>query len=458
MNTIAPADKNVALIADYASKLRFEDLPDAVVHQCRRTIVDTFGCMLGAMHSGPAAIARKMAIRVKHPSGARVVGTDHRTLPELAAFANGVMGRYLDANDAYPGGGGHPSDVLAALLAVAETGGADGRALVTAMALSYEVYYALWVATSLREKGMDNVYYTTVAAAAGAARILGLDRARIAEAVSLAVTANVCLDSTRYGNVSMWKGCAGGNGARNAVFAALLAQEGMTGPDKSMSGAHGLEKLAGAFELKPFAADGRPFRITESTLKCFASEGHSLSPITAALALSRQISADDIQSVTIHTYHFAWDVIGREPEKWRPTTREAADHSMPYVVAAALIDGKFDDGVFAPERLQDPKIRELMDRIAVKEDPEITRRVPSGQLPCRIEIVSKSGVRRTASTDYPRGHYRNPMSDSEIEDKFRAHARRVLPEDRIGLALAALWKIDAAQNFDPVFTALKTAG
>jgi len=454
MPTSPHVDANVGLIADYAHKLRFSDLPGTVVHQCRRTIVDTFGCALGAMDAEPARIARDMAMRVGMPSGARIIGTDHRTLPELAAFANGVMVRYLDSNDAYPGGGGHPSDTIPAILAVADANGADGQTVVAAIALAYEVYYALWAATSLRDKGMDNVFYTTVAGAVGAAKVLGLDRDRIAETVSLAVIPNVSLDATRYGNMSMWKGCAGGNGARNGVFAALLAAAGMTGPEKPFSGGHGLEALTGRFTLQPFAEGQLPFRITETTLKCFDSEGHSLSPITTALKLSRQIAVDDIQAVTVYTYRFAWDVIGREPEKWRPTTRESADHSMPYVVAAALIDGSFGDEVFSPKRLQDPRIRELMDRIAVKEDPELTRQFPD-RLPCRIEIVSRSGEQKTATTDYPRGHYKNPMSDEEIENKFRSHAQRSLPAERMGPALATLWKTDSAKNLSGIFSAVR---
>ena len=164
--------------------------------------------------------------------------------------------------------------------------------------------------------------------------------------------------------------------------------------------------------------------------------------------------ADDIQAVTVSTYRFAWNVIGREPEKWRPTTRESADHSMPYIVAAALIDGSFTDAVFSPERLQDPRIRNLMDRIAVREDPELTRQFPD-RLPCRIEIVAKNGERKTATVDYPRGHYRNPMADQEIEQKFRSHAQRALPEERIGPALTTLWQIDAAQNLNSVFQSVR---
>lgn len=447
-------DRTCEAIAGYTHQLRFSDLPGEVVHQCRRTLIDTIGCALGAVGAEPVRIARGIAMRVGLPSGARIIGTEHRTLPELAAFANGVMGRYLDANDAYPGGGGHPSDAIPAILAVADTNGADGRAIVTAIAAAYEVYYALWAATSLRDKGMDNVFYTTVAGAAGAAKVLQLDRGGIAQAVSLAVIPNVPLDATRYGNLSMWKGCAGGNGARNGAFAAVLAAAGMTGPERPFEGAHGLEKLAGRFALGPFAGNGRPFRIMETTLKCFPSEGHSLSPITAALELSRQIAVEDIETVTVRTYRFAWDVIGREPEKWRPTTRESADHSMPYVVAAALIDGSFTDRVFAPERLRDPRIHALMNRITVQEDPDLTRQFPE-RLPCRIEIVSRRGERKVAAADYPRGHYRNPLSDGEIESKFRDHARRALRADRVDAALATLWAIDSARHLDPVFSALR---
>ncbi|MBI3042690.1 MAG: MmgE/PrpD family protein [Betaproteobacteria bacterium] len=446
-------DETTERIADHVAGLRFDDLPDETVHQCRRIVVDTIGCALGAIDAEPVKIAREIAMRASAPPGARIIGTQHRALPELAAFANGVMARYLDANDAYPGGGGHPSDMISALLAAAEPRGANGQAIVTALVAAYDVYHALWKATSLRDKGMDNVFYTTVAGAAGAARILGLDRKGMGEAISLAAIPNVALDATRYGDLSMWKGCAGGNGARNGVFAALLASTGMTGPAKPFAGDHGLESLAGRFTLKPFPDRGGRYRIMEATLKCFASEGHSLSPITAALSLSKQIRAEDIQQVTVYTYRFAWDVIGREPEKWRPTTRESADHSMPYVVANALIEGGFTDAAFAPERLMDPKIHALMDKIAVKEDPDLTRQFPN-RLPCRIEIVSRTGERKVATTDYPRGHCRNPMSDEEIEVKFRSHASRALDGQGVEKALAALWTIDSAQNLDPIFTAL----
>jgi len=450
---------NTALddIADYAGALAYSDLSADSVRHCKRCVIDAFGVALGAFDEEPSRIARALARRVSVPGGARVLGTTHRTLPELGAFANGIMVRYFDGNDVYPGGGGHPSDMIPAVLAAADLKNADGRQIVTAIVLAYEIYYALWQATHMRLKGMDNTYYTAVASAAGAARIMGLERARIAEAVAISAAANVAVDGTRYGRLSMWKGGAGPDAARNGMFAALLAEAGMTGPEKVFEGKHGLENLVGEFNLAPFARDGQPFRITEVTIKYFLSEGHSQAPVTAALQLLRDTAAKDIEAVTIHTYKFAYEVIGSGTVKWRPVTREDADHSMPYIVASVLADGKFNDDIFSPERLRDPRTLDMIDRITIREDAALTQAAAAGdRLPCRMEVRTRDGATRTIAVDYPRGHYLNPMSDEEIEDKFRGGARRKLTEAQARRALDALWKLDTAPNLDAIFEAVRT--
>ena len=192
----AITDTTLGRLADYGGRLQFSDLPAAAVHESKRRLIDTLGCMLGAYHEEPSRIARGMATRSAAESGARVIGSAVRRLPELAAFANGVMGRYLDGNDTYPGGG-HPTDMLAAVLAAADTCHADGRSIITAIAYAYEVYHTLFQATRMRDKGMDNVFYTAVGGAAGAAKVLGLTGARMADAISLAITANLALEATR---------------------------------------------------------------------------------------------------------------------------------------------------------------------------------------------------------------------------------------------------------------------
>ena len=177
-------DDNVNRIADYAHAFKYSDVPPAVLHDCKRRVLDTLGVALAAYHAEPSTIARQLAHRVSDPKGATVIGTAHRALPELATFANGVMMRYLDGNDTYPGGGGHPSDILAAVLAMADATHADGKAVIAATVLAYEIYGSLFEAVVMRERGMDHAFYTAVASAVGAAKILGLSRDKIAQAIT----------------------------------------------------------------------------------------------------------------------------------------------------------------------------------------------------------------------------------------------------------------------------------
>lgn len=446
-------DTSISRLADFAAGLRFEHLAASVAHECKRRLIDALGCGVAAFDAPPSRIARKLAARVELPDGAPVLGTAGRTLPELAAFANGVMIRYLDGNDTFPGGGGHPSDVMAAVLAAAQEVRADGRATIAAIVAAYEVYAALFRAVNMRERGLDHVFYTAVAGAAGACNVMGLDAARTAQAIALAVTPNLALEATRRGALSEWKGCAAGNAARNGLFAALLAREGLTGPEQAIEGAHGLRELVGSFELPDLAARGADFRIGQAHLKRFLAEFHAQSPITAALELARQVPHADIARITLHTYHFAWSEVGHEPEKWRPTTRETADHSLPYMISATLIDGDFSDAVFEPERLADERIHALAGRLAVEEDPDLSARFPAF-VPCRLEIVTHGGARHVATVDYPRGHAANPMDDAEVEEKFLRLAGRHMDEASARRALDMLWRLDAIETLEELWSVL----
>jgi 2-methylcitrate dehydratase len=438
-------DATIERIAAYARALQFDSLGEDAVHQTRRRIIDTLGCALGGYDAAPCRIARSLASRAASDPGARIYGTQHRTLPELATFANGVMGRYLDGNDTFPGGGGHPSDTIAPMLAMAEVTGADGRGLITAIVLAYEVYHAFFTGALMRERGMDHPFYTAVGSAVGAGKLLGLDEARLAQAVALAVTPNLPLHATRRGELSMWKGCAAGNGARNGVFAALLAAEGMTGPENAIEGSDGLRELVGKFELGELAGPGGTYKVTQSNIKYFLSEYHSQTPITAAIELSKQVRPEEIDAITVHTYWFTWSEIGSEPEKWHPTTREGADHSLPFILAAVLIDGEFSDAIFSEERIKDPAVHALADKVAVVEDPAFTARFPSA-LPCLLEVRTTGGDVKSATLDHPRGHVKNPMTDAEVEAKFRTLAGRALSEGEVERALECLWKIDTARE------------
>ena len=444
-------DTSIGRMVDYALATDFARLPAAVVHDCKRRLIDTFGCTIAGFDEPPSRIARALAFQGETGGGtlggAAILGTPRRALPEFACFANGVAMRCLDGNDCYPGGGGHPSGIIAPVLAAGQMVGADGRALIAAIAVGYDVHYRLWQACRILRKGFDHPFYSTVAAAAGAAKVMGLSRTAFANALAIAITANLPLAVTRRGALAMWKGCAEAHAAKNGLFAAELACAGMTGPALAIEGAMGLRDLFGPFDLGAFPNEGGDFALPRADMKFYVTEYHSQGPVMAALSLAHDIRPDDIAAIAIGTYEFAYREIGSGVEKWRPSTRDTADHSMPYTVAAALVDGAFSDAIFAPERLADPNILALADKITIRRDPDCDRDYPD-KLRCRVEFRLRDGTIRKAGIDYPRGHHEAPMSDREVEVKFRNLAGRKLPPEQVEAALAVLWKFDAAASTD----------
>ena len=455
MDATADADATVRAIAQYALGVSFADLPAEAVHACRRRIADTLACGIAAYDAEPSRIARALALRADVGGGARVLGTARRALPELAAFANAAMARYLDGNDCFPGGGGHPSGVIAPVLAAAQVAGADGRAAIAAIVVGYEVHRALHESLRVMTHGVDHALYPAVAAATAAAKVLRLDPARMINAIALATVANLPLGVTRRGRLSMWKGVAEANAVRNGLFAALLAQAGMTGPEQPFDGALGLRDLLGPVDVTRL---GRaPLAILAADMKFFVTEYHSQGPLAAALSLADGLDLDTIAAIRIHTYEFAHREIGSGAEKWRPTTRETADHSLPYVVAGTLVDGGFSDAVFAPARLSDPRILALIDKITVAEDPDFTKTFPA-KFPCRVAIELRDGTTRSAARDVPHGHHDDPLTDDEVEAKFTALAGRRLAPARAAHAWDVIRTLERAARLDDLFDALTIDG
>src|SRR5207245_2584306 len=368
-------------LADYACRLRFEDLPDPVVHEVKRRFIDSFATAVGAMDADAYAIAKRCALRVQADPGASLLGGG-RSSPEWATFVNGLLIRYLDYNDTYlslePA---HPSDNLAAVLSVGEMANATGPDLITASVLAYEIQCRLCDAASLREHSFDHVTYGAISSAVAACKLLKLDAVKTAHAVGLAGVANIALRQTRAGELSMWKGCAFANAARNGVFAALLAAEGMTGPAPIFEGELGLMKLVlhAQFDVPVLGGGAYPYMISGTYLKFWPAEYHSQSAIDAALQLRPQISdLRQIKSIDIHTFDAAVDIIGKDPEKWRPKTRETADHSLPYCTAVALADGMVTLAQFAPDRFSDPALLNLVAKVTVHRDAGLSARYPNG--------------------------------------------------------------------------------
>lgn len=451
-------DATVKFLSTYASSLAYQDLPADTVHEARRRILDSVGCALGAFDAAPCRIARELAPVVQGGGAARILGSGQTTSPESAAFANTAMIRYLDCNDSLVSqGGGHPSDMLPAVLAAAEAAGAPGRDVITALVLAYEIYGQFADRFATREKGWDQGLFIGLASACAAGKVLGLPKDRLAHAISMTAVSQVPLGQTRVGELSMWKGCATAMAVRNGVFAALLARAGMDGPPEPFEGRSGLfEQVTGALRLDGFgdARAGVPFKLTKTSIKYFPAQIHTQAGAAMALDLRNEFDLEDLERIRIATYKVAVRNAAGEPEKWDPKTRETADHSLPYVVAVALTDGALTPASFAEERIVDPLLRPLMGKVEVGENPEATRRYPAEQR-ARMEVELRSGRRLTRNADYPKGHSRNPLSDGELQQKFLGLTTGVLPEPRRGKLLDLLWRFDELENLDPLFEAAR---
>ncbi len=373
-------DKTAQLICSYASGLKFNDLGPETVHQAKRTIIDTLGCAMGGYSSAPTGIARDMALNVTSSTPSRILGTDSFSSPDMAAFANGVMLRYLDCNDSYfSPGGGHPSDMIPAALAPAAPAGCDGQTFITSVVLAYEVFCRLSDQVVASEFGWDQGMFGVIGAACAAGKALGLDREKMGHAISLALVPHLPLGVTRTGELSMWKGCAGANAAKAGVFAAQLAAAGMTGPAAPFEGRRGLwEQAVGRpVELDSLAGLGQTFAISQTTFKSYPSQIHTQTPIALSLELRPRLTIEDIESINIHVYRAAAGSKDSNPEKWAPKTRETADHSIPYLVATALQDGAVTSDSFSDQRLQDPSLAALVNKVVILEDKEYTRKYPA---------------------------------------------------------------------------------
>ena len=453
-------------LAEFACSLNFEDLSPEVVHEVKRRVIDSFGCALGAWHEEPCVIARKVASDFSAKNGGTIIGTDHQAPPDWAAFATGCCIRYFDYNDTYlskePA---HPSDNIAAALAVAESVGANGRELITAIALAYEVQCRLCDAASIRARGWDHPTYGAFSTALAAARLMKLDLEKTRHAVNIAGVNCAAFRQARVGELSHWKGVAFANAARHGVYAALLARAGMTGPAPIFEGAMGFEKELGVSlgqvgdvfdKTKEAMTGGGPASmILKTSIKYWPAEYHSQSAIEAALFLRKEIGDPaQIQSVRIESHDASVDIIGSEPEKWKPETRETADHSLPYITAIALIDGEVTEKQFQPERFTDPTIWKFLEEVTVQRNDELSSLYATAVANI-VHVTLRDGRVLTKRVDYPLGNALNPVSDSQLEGKFNALVVPEVGEEGARKILAAGWKLDEAKNPTELMKAAK---
>jgi len=441
-------------LADYVHSTNYQDVPENVAHETKKRIIDSIGCAIGAFNADPVKISRKVAEAARDSQGSTLFGTRKKTSPDLASFVNGIMMRYFDYNDTYlsqePA---HPSDNIGPCFSVAESEGATGKELLLSIILAYEIQCRLCDAADIRHRGWDHVCYGLPSTALAASKLMELDSEKMTQAVNLALNSHITMRQVRAGELSMWKGCSFANAARNGVFSALLAREGMTGPSPIFEGEMGFFKqVSGSFEMNidDFGGKNGSFKIAETYLKFFPAEIHSQTSIWAALEARKEIEKpEDIVSVEIASHEAGYTILGKDPEKWNPLTKETADHSLPYIVGIALLEGKIDNSTYSERKFRDPKILDFLRRITVVEDKTLSSMYPEA-VANRVTVKLSSGKVVSKQVDYHKGHPKNPMSDKEVEEKFHRLTRKILDNNRARRILDAIWNLEKAKDVSKV--------
>ncbi len=441
----------VEQLARFGTRASYDDLSHAAREQLKIRVLDALACAVGALDGEPMRLARSQVEEFGGAGPCSLIGGGSAT-PDRAAFYNAALVHYLDFNDSYLSRDEscHPSDNLGPVLAAAEYAGASGRDFLAALALAYQVQCRLSEAAPVRDAGFDHVTQSAYAVAAGCARALGLDAVRTAHAIAIAGTAFNALRVARTGRLSQWAGLAHANVAGAATHTTLLARRGITGPAEVFEGDKGfMDAVAGCF-VRDWDAEDLEL-VTRTILRKYTAAVHAQSTIEAVLALRarEQVSAGAVERVELEIFEAAYRTIGggEEGDRTLVRTREDADHSLPWLVAVALLDGEVTPAQYLPARIRAVDVQSLLRRVTVRSEDGLSRRFPE-DLPCRVRLTLRDGREVSAElADYP-GFRATGQTWAFAREKFeRLGEPHMTPalRDRIAATVADLEHLEVAE-------------
>lgn len=411
----------VEQLASFVVRASYDDLSEIARQQLKIRVLDALGCAIGALDGEPIRLIRAQIEDFGGTDCCTMIG-GLRTAPDRAAFYNSALVRYLDFNDSYLARGEtcHPSDNLGAILAAAEYANRSGREFLTALAVAYQVQCRLSDVAPVRAKGFDHTTLGAYAVTAGVSRALGLDQMKIANAIAISGSAFNALRVTRTGTLSNWKGLAYPNTAFGCTHATFLAMRGITGPLEVFEGNKGfMDAISGRFEIDWSREDLE--RITHTILKRYNAEIHSQSAIEGVLELKREygFTAAEVRGVEIEIFDVAYHIIGggEEGDKIIVRTKEEADHSLPYMIAVAMLDDRVMPEQYKPERIQRHDVQELLKKVSVRPSEAYSQLFPNA-MPCRITVsLSDNLALVKEKLDYE-GFHTRPMRWETVVQKF----------------------------------------
>lgn len=439
-------------LAHFAVNTPYEELSETARQQLKIRILDALGCAIGAIESEPTEIIRQNIAEFGR-NGKCTLLAGGQTDPEHAAFYNGAAVRYLDFNDSYLAKGEtcHPSDNLAPVLAAAEYAGASGRDLMTALAIAYQVQCRLSDVAPVRAAGFDHTVQGAYAVAAGVSRALNLDACAAAHAIAISGTALNALRVTRTGKLSHWKGLAYPHMAACSTAIVFLARRSITGPLEVIEGEKGLmDAITGLFEIDWSREDLD--RVKRTILKRYNAEIHSQTAIEGVLELKQRYSLkpEEVEQVNLEIFDVAYHIIGGGDEGDKTsgiTTKEQADHSLPYILAAAILDGAVMPEQYTADRIRRQDVQDLLRRVTVTPNTSYSERFPN-EMPCRVGIRLRDG--RTLAKemrDYP-GFVTHPMTWDMAFAKFERLAEPCTDASQRRAIAETIFDLENRQTLD----------
>lgn len=448
--------------AEFAHQLSFDQLTDEAVVAAKRFLYDSLGCALGAVHHADVNIARDVIMTLGGEDHATLIGTGEKAPVTSAAFLNGLMIRAMDYNDIYwKADPTHPSDLISGPLAAAEWHNRSGKELLTAIVLAYELEMRMaeCAEPGIRERGWHHATLTQYVSPLAAGMLMDLSVDQLVNAVGISGSHGCTLGSVTAGKLTMMKNTVEPFAVADGVMAALLAKGGYTGPEPVLEGKEGLFHCFGPEWNADILTDGlgESFRISQCSMKAFPTEALTHTPISAFLTMIDEhgIKAEDISKIRIGTIARAADILS-DPAKFRPDSKETADHSLPYCIAAAAVDRAVTPAAFKEDRLRDPRILEVIDKIEVYGEPEFEAVFPAKQA-TRVEISTADGQTYEKRMDYPKGDPREPMTEKDLDTKFRSLASTCLSESKMDQLKETVFSLNEAESISDLIQLLKIA-
>ena len=449
-----------AKMARWAAGLEYKHLSQDAVYQAKRFLLDSVGCALGGYQQHDVKIALEVLDEIAGRGPATVIGTGSKIDVVSASLANALMIRCMDYNDIYwKQDPSHPSDIFPAALACCERVKSDGKELIVGLVLGHEFEMRFCEAAfpGIRERGWHHATLTAFVSPIVAGRALRLDWEKIQHSIGISASRHATLGAVTAGKLTMMKNTVDPMATQSGVLAALMAEKGYTGPEHVVDGKEGLTHCFGPDWKLDLLTDGlgESWRITQCGMKAFPTEGLTHTPISATLDLVKQndLKHDHVQQVQIRSLARAADILS-DPSKYDPRSKETADHSLPYVIAAALVDRQVTPAQFTMEKIMDPAVRAQLKKIEVVADPEIEKVFPALQRVI-VNITTKDGRTFTRQLDYPKGDPRNPLTDTEIEEKFAALTEGVLSKNAQQHLKDAIWNLEKIPSVSTLMGMMK---